>query len=1226
MSNAGGDDGDGNNPPSPESMVDDPMAILLGPEGDLVQPADGSDSQPSQPPAVADQNPDIGGAQDTSATEQPQQGDVEAAGTVRPGLPGPSGSQSQDSTSAQTTPPAGTVPATPSKGGFLSNLTKMFGGSGSGRKRGSSSATVGSPGNVTQRRNTSIASGSRPVSLAEQPETPPPEPEVPDLVGPSRRRLNSQGSGSQGRPVTPPGQGNAGTRATRADTGLSVDSDVADLEARGENDPTPRAVRNRPDPLGSRSAGGNQENSPNTLGGSDWELRRRNNIFIRMFDQIQNREATNNWTRWQEERDRAIEWEFQLGGNTLDQMAAEEVTGIENVLTAAGARVPADIRTQIIEEAQRRSQETRDRVNAGLENERLYVENTVRNIMDLIDDMEGRTPTQRRRRGTSRVSGTSSLDAEASQPELNPLDPEALRRAPKDDLVNRVLALEQQRQEAVDAATEAEDRAREMEDAHQAETKQLQASANANLSKASKTINDLEKDIKGYREILGAEDPAGPSRKGPAGQPSSPDGSEGSSPGIPSRLPAAPAPRSPARERAFEDLRTLLGDLARHEDLVRRLHARARLNPEVLDANTAPFSESAQLSRTQALLQLQAVTEHRDQLQEESNALSDQVARLEATRVSPQSRQSPRLFSNLFGGGGGREPSSDGSRSRTGSRADLATSVQTLADELQERGSGKSSGSGSRQAPESRRQSEAGSRTSGPSGNRSDGSNSNPAAFATPQEIGSRQSVPSTRQSGGSSRRSNASGGEQEAVYPAPLRVIPEWLVTHPNGPCEDCVPTFRFPPELGELPTCGCICDLAFGDPPTSGGGSSGAGSSRSRTGSGRSVRFADDGEAADEGDGRRRPAPLNLAALQQEVNEEANNAGRPNTPYPADAEGGPSNAPAGAPADVPATEEQAETVPIQPPEEETPAVVEPAVEAPAVAAPAAPGGRRAGRCPCCGRGTYGVPPAGGVPQVAFYNCRNMAGQPVPPEAAAPVSLAEGLRNALAAAAAAAGLIGPGGGGNADPPAVPEPPANVPVEERRRRNTDPPAGTAPIAPGTPQPVRRENSAPPALTLPGPQAAPHEAAPRGRVMTFLALTWALIWDLFNHRPLIWLRNFASWLLSLLTFPLQWSGYFIVRHLLRQNVRRPEVDRRAISSLTWLATILCALWVIGAGIALGEERRIWRVANAQLSAAYFRGSAYRRPYPFWPVFEPDSGLLVPAFGNVSQWLRSKYIVE
>lgn len=1238
MSNTGGDDGDGNKPPSPEPTADDPFAALLGPENaDLDQTADGDDAQ-------SPQNPD-GGGQDTSATEQPQQGAVQGADPVRPEAPGSGSpeSASQDWTSVQTPSLAGPVPATPSKGGFMSGLTRWIGG------RRASSATPGSASNIPQRSNQPTTSGSRPVSFVEEPGPKTPERQGPELVGPSRRRLNSQGSGTKEGARSPPGKDNAGSRPKRADTGHSIDTEAADLEARGENTATPIGVRNRPSPFGPKSAGGNRGNSPTTPVDSDWVLSRRNRAFVGIFDQMRAYEITDDWVKWQQERSRAEEWEFRLGVNTLDEMAAEGVAGMREVLTAAEARVPADVQTQIIEETERRAQEARNRVNNGLEDERIYVENTAKNIIDL---MERSSPTLGRRRGTSRVSGRLSLDSQATQPELPPLDPEALRRNSKEELIDKILALEQARREAVDATTELEDQQRETQQAQHDEREQWKADANKARREDERRIGELERESDHFRKLAEAASSAAPTRQDPVGQPPSQSSPDGSEPAVPTRSPAGSPPRSPAREQTFTDLTNLLTNLGRHEDLVRQLRARAGLNPQVLDANTAPFSENAQLSRTQLLVQLRDVTESREQLRQERERLAEQVARLEDARVSPPSRPGTGLFGNLFGSNRRDSESSSGnSRSRSDSHADRA-STQNIVDELEAQGG--PSDPGSRQSPRSRGQSEAGSRRSTPSGNRSagsrrqseagsrqsDGSSSNSARSSTPPGAGSRQSAAGSRQSGGSgsqsggsSTRSDASGGEPDAVNLAPLRVIPEWLATHPDGPCEDCVPVFRFPPELGELPTCGCTCDLALGNQPRSAGGSSGAGSSRSRASSGRSVRFADDGAATGEDNGRRRPAPLNLAAFGGLV-DEANDADRPNTPYPAGAEGvqtdAPADATADATADTPAgaaapdnqpeasapgdqpeaqaSGEQADTVPIQLPEEERPAVQEPAVQDPAVEAPvmAATGGRSGWRCPCCGRGTYGVPPAGGVPQVAYYTCRNMAGQPFNPQAAPPVSLAEGLRNVLAAAA---GFIRPRGGGDADAPAAPEPAG---PRRRDRGNSAPPAGTEPIAPGTPRPGRREKSAPPATRVPTPEARP-EAPPRDRVMTFLTL----LWDVYIVALFV---RFGDILRPLSTWMGEMFIYLHLRYLVGQNVRRPVLARVPVFHI---ALFVLLLWLSTMLIALIEERRIWRAANAQLSAAYFRGTALRRPYPFWAAFEADSGLIRPALGTFSQWLHGWY---
>jgi hypothetical protein len=59
------------------------------------------------------------------------------------------------------------------------------------------------------------------------------------------------------------------------------------------------------------------------------------------------------------------------------------------------------------------------------------------------------------------------------------------------------------------------------------------------------------------------------------------------------------------------------------------------------------------------------------------------------------------------------------------------------------------------------------------------------------------------------------------------------------------------------------------------------------------------------------------------------------------------------------------------------------------------------------------------------------------------------------------------------------------------------------------------------------------------------------------------------------------------------------------------------------IAIYEERRIWKAANAHLSASYFRGVAYRRPYPWYTAFEVVPDLIWPAFGRLSEWLHGWY---
>lgn len=1210
MSNTGGDGGDGDRPPSPETTTDDPLATLLSPEdANLDQPADGDDAQPPQPPAGAEQNPDGGATQDTSATEQPQQGDVQGTEPVLPEVSGPSGAQSQDSASVQAPSPAETVPATPSKGGFMSGLTRWIGG------RRASSATASGAGNTPRRSTQSIASGSRRNSLVEEPEAQTSGPHAPELAGPSGYGLDSPGSGPQGRAGSSSSRGTSAPRATRADTGLSVDTEVADLEARGENTPTPIRIRNRPNPLGPRSAratrGGGSPDTP-----EDEEAGRRNQALISIFEQMRYYQLINNVELYNEHLESVKKWEFQLGVNTLKTIATEGVVRVKAVLDAAGEKVPPDIQTQIIEETQNTTKEARKRVSNGLLDECIFIENTARHINDILRNSS--SPTQRRRRGTSSGSNRSSLDPQASEPERGPLDPEALKKLPREQLVRTLLEIEQRRKEAYDAVATAEDYVREREQNLKAEMKQIQANTNKALRDSKLEMDELRKEVIFFKELAGETPGTAPPRPVSVDQPPTEEAPEGSPEAVSPRSRAGSSPRSPEREQTFEALESLMFNLRHHEELVSQLQARAGLDSASLEARTAPFSENAQLPRTELMLLLQDVRETRDELEKERNDLSEQVERLEAARISPPGRPGTGLLGSLFGASN-RGSSNADTRSRSASRAGSARSPQNLAVLLGEQGSEGSSDPGTRQTPESRRQSEAGSRHSGSPGNgsagsrrqseagsrQSDGSSSNATGFATPSEGSGGQSGGSSRRSGGSSRRSNASGGQPDAVNPAPLRAIPEWLATHPNGPCRHCEPVFRFPPELGELPTCGCICDLALGHPPRSAGGSSRGGSSRSRASSGRSVRFADDGAASDGDVGRGRPSPLDLAGLG--IILEGGDADRPDTPYPANTEGGqpdapadapadttdnaPDNAPADtptdAPADAPAQDEQAETpaqgnlpdaptpgsqpeapapgaqaetVPIQPPVEE-PAVVEQVLVIPATAAT---GGRRGGRCPCCGRGTYGVPPAGGIPQVAFYTCRNMAGRP----AAAPASLTEVFRNIWAAAGAAAGFNGPREGGDADAPPVPG---------------------------------------------------AEAGPRDRVMTYLTM----LWDVVVVTSLLWVRYFWNGLLSLFSWLAQWGIYLNLRYVVGQNPLPPFLARIPIMKIGWVAMVVFFLWFVTLMIAIFEERRIWKAANAQLSAPYFRGTALRRPYPFWPVFEADSGLIRPAFGTYSQWLHEWY---
>lgn len=135
-------------------------------------------------------------------------------------------------------------------------------------------------------------------------------------------------------------------------------------------------------------------------------------------------------------------------------------------------------------------------------------------------------------------------------------------------------------------------------------------------------------------------------------------------------------------------------------------------------------------------------------------------------------------------------------------------------------------------------------------------------------------------------------------------------------------------------------------------------------------------------------------------------------------------------------------------------------------------------------------------------------------------------------------------------------------------------------------------------------------------MTFLTLVW-------NFFYLALFVRFRDILRPLFSWPPEMGIYLTRRYVVGQNVMRPVLAR---VPLLQIALFLFLSWLITLVIALIEERRTWKAANAQLSAAYFRGTALRRPYPFWPVFEADSGLIQPAFGRFSQWFHRWYFGE
>lgn len=1151
MSSPGGDDGEGDMLLPPDALADDFMS--LGVE-EFDPSADAGDVAAPQSPA-AEQNPGNEATQDTTATEQPQQEDDQGAAPMHQETPGPHDAQTQSSDSIRTPSPSGTEPAAKPRGFF----DRLFGGN-RGR-RSSSAATASSTGNVPQRSNTSIASGSRPVSLVEESETPRAGTPSPELVGPSRRRINSRGSGSQEGTGSPPRGGNPGSRAARADTGLSLNTDVADLEAIGANNPTP-LVLNRPSPFGLRSAVGNR---------GSLELTRRNRAFIGLYDQLRSHGIVVNGPDYQTYYDNARGWSFQLDANTLEQLANRGVAGVREVVAAPAANIPVDIQERIIGEAQNGTNAIIDTVNNALADEGNFVVDTANNIITLIDNAP---TTQSRQRGTSRASRAESLASNASQPELLPLDPRALMRNTKEDLVNRILNMQRAHQETQTELHDLDDSTRESQDNLKEETEKLKAQ----VIIGRKRIQRLEEERDQYRGNVEARPRADPPRQDPVDQPPSRDNSEERPQSTRSRSRVESVPRSPERQLAFENVTTLVQNLARHEALLRQLHVDAGLDTDTLDVAAAPFSVNAQLSRTQLGLQLRF---ERDESERTETRLASRIRDLEAARGSPPGRSATNLFSNLFRSNSEKTESSSGNASSpSGSRAGPATPIQNLADELEARGSGGSPGAAIRQSSGSRRQSVAGSRHSNASSN-------NSSDYRTPPE------------------------GGPAAVNPAPLRAIPEWLATHPNGPCVNCLPVYRFPPELGELPTCGCTCDLALRNSPPPVGSSPRAGSSRSRTGSGRSVRFADDGPAA-EGSGDRRPAPLDLSALG---NLEESNADRPDTPYPAEAEGGQPGASAtGEQAEVgptqasgaggsegvapasgeqagagptqasggeglagiaPAAGEQAEAVPIQPQVEEAAAVEEPPVEAPPVVVPA---GRHGGRCPCCGRGAYGEPPAGGMPQVVYYVCRNVAGQQVPLPGEARPGLLQQWINALGLVPAEPRPAAPAGGdrGDENPAVEPEPPADGPAEA--------------FVPGPGQPARDE------------------------VMAYLTMIWN--WLIFRSFPLADILLLIHWFWTVVGYKI---GMWRLR--LGQDPRRfPRVTPFPRWEMVRVVVIILVIWISTLVIAVNEERRIWKVANAHLSAAYFRGVAHRRPYPWYAVFGIDSDLITPAFGRLSKCLH------
>lgn len=1220
MSNTDRDDGNDNAPLSPETTTDDPLAVLLGQDDTFVDQTQegtpgrsmpGSEGGPSsQPPAASDQNLDDGGTEDTSGTEQPQEGEDRVSTPVRPQPAGPSDAQSPSSDPFVDRPPSRSSdsdpfvdrtpspsragPQTPSgNNGIMSRLNRWIVGTPTPRPRRANTAGSGDTLSIAPISNPAAPSGSRPGSLTSETTGPPAGSPTPELVGPSRRRLNSQASSSQGSAGSPPGRGDAGSRPARANTGLSIDTDAGDFEAIGENTQTPIGARTRRFPVTPRGASDGSGSLPTTPIDPQWELRRRNRAMLGIFDIIRTRGLATDWAGWEQGRDRLREWTFQLGDNTLDVMRGQGVASMTRVL--AGANVPDEISRQILGEVERRGRATRDRVNDALADERLFLDRTANSIVDIIE----RANIQGRRRGASNaasVASQSEQSEQSEQPEPAPMTRRGLMRNTREELVDRILALDQRFSDSENRVAELEDAAIENAEASAAEIGRLQADANTLRTEQRRETQDLRNEAQYWQDLAEAARPADPPpTQDPVIQPPSRSESQSSRETTRSRSQTGSAPRSPVREQAFENLRNVFGNIAQHERLVRRLQERAGLDPGPPDAGTSPWSPNAQMPRTRLLLELRTVTGERDVARQNEDRLQARVDALEAARLSPPASLGSGIFGNLFGGNRERQPSSGDSRSRSGSRASSDAPPRNLADELEVQGS-RESDAASRQSDASRRQSDASRRQS---------------------DASRRQSDASRRPSNASSRQS----GRPDAENPAPLRVIPEWLAAHPNGPCEDCVPVLRFPPELGELPTCGCICDLALGIPPPSAAGSSGSGSSRSRASSNRSVRFADDGAARDENNGRRRPAPLNLTSPS--IPEEEDDANRPGTPHPAIVDG---SQPA-----APAPDAQLE------------------VEVPA--------GRR-GPCPCCGRGAFG-PPAAGGPQVAFYTCRNMAGQRAPPRAEGPMTLAEGLRSVLAAAAAAAaGIVGTGGGdrGNAGPPGPPEP---VGPAEGDRDNADPPAGPGPapgpVAPGPVAPRGRErrntdppvvpgrvttpildernrrNTDPPGFPAPGAPLGDNAdfQGPRRAALDPIMMILTLLWDIFSFLPILVFRSLGMviwWVGSLIYYQVQMGLYLNLRYLARLDVIRPVAAAIPLPEVQLFVVWFLFLWAITMLIALYEERRIWRAANPQVTSAYFRGLAVRRPYPWWSIYQVDYDLLRPAFGRLSEWLHAWYFGE
>lgn len=1189
MSNTGGDNGEGDTRLPPRDFQEvghedyDPATAMNG-------------RPPPQPTVDPERNTETEGTQYTTAMEEAQQEGSQGAAPVHRAITRSPGTQSQGSSPGPAPSTSGNEPTRRS----ANWMDRIFGG-----RRRSSTSTATSTGNRPQRSNTSTTAGSRPVSLAEEPENPVPGASSDEIMGPTRARINSQSNSPQVGAEAAQGGATNGSRPTRTNTGLSINTDLGGLlQGIGVYEgPTPLGG-----PRGRPSAGGNSGSLPTTTVDPELEIRRRNHAFLELYDQLREHEVVVDEQDFQTRVARVTGWRFQLGADALEPLVNQGVAGVRDVVGAAAANIPRVLQDQIVGEARRGITAIRDMVTDALTDERNFVVNTTNDIITLIDNAAARRDRQR---GSSRPSRAQSLASNASRPELPPMTRGALERRSRDDLVAIILNMDAERQETNEEVNRLEDEARQTQQTHEDELRRLGADMNTNQRRFNEEIQQAQEDRDYYEQQLGicrAEQ----ARQGTVDQRPSRDNSEEPDEANETRPPAGSLPRSPDRQHVLQRFVNVMDRLLRHEILVRGCQGNAGVDTETLDDNATPFSANAQLSRAGLGLRLRDITAERNQIEQERNQaeqerdesrrnetrLLNRVQALERTQASP--RVGSGLLGSLFRRNSERASLPNGSaRSRSGSRAGPGSPVRVLSDELAAHDSGGSSGSSgpaSSQSPRSVRQSRASSSRSG--------------ADDGPSVAGSRQSNAPSDYSDGD--RTPPPGGEPAAVNPVPLRAIPEWLATHPNGPCGDCVPNFRFPPELGELPTCGCTCELALRNPPPNAGrspraassraASSRSASSRSRgsTGSGRNVRFADD-EPAAEGSGGGRPAPLDLSAAGTNIEE--NNADRPDTPYPADAEGGQPGAPAsGEQAEAgraggsagessagvaSAPREQAETVPILAPAGQATGEEGLLVEAPPVVEAA---GRRGGRCPCCGRGAYGEPPAGGVPQVAFYVCRNMAGQPIPRAGDAPPDIFRGVMNALGldpAGPRPAAAGGRGDRGDENPPLGPEPPD-----------------------------------------PGPEVALiPERVPRDGAMWYLTALWNFIAAVCLV-PLLAARYFVAilfWFGAAVYSCCVYGWYLTMTHFAGWNVAvaPPLLARFPMWEALCVVLTVLVLWFATTIIAIFEERRIWRAANAQLSTAYFRGLASRRPYPWYQVFEADLRLLWPALGWLPEWLHRRH---